>query len=45
MRNVIPFIIVAGLIASGLVGWAYAYWHDRKEREKDALYDEAGNDR
>lgn len=35
MIKFVPYFIVIGLLAAVLVGWAVAYWHDRRAKEKD----------
>jgi hypothetical protein len=38
-RYAVP-LIIAAVFASLLFGWALAYWHDRKSREQERLYEE-----
>jgi hypothetical protein len=33
-RFVVP-LIIAGVFASLLFGWALAYWHDRRSQERE----------
>lgn len=34
VRVVVPMII-AGVFAALLIGWAVAYWYDRRQRERE----------
>ena len=35
MRNLLPVVLIIGLGASLLIGWAIAYAYDRRQRERD----------
>jgi Mg2+/citrate symporter len=42
-RYAVP-LLIAGVFASLLLGWAIAYWHDRRSKEREREEDEAMRD-
>lgn len=35
VRNALIWVLVIGLFASLLIGWAVAYWYDRRRKEEE----------
>lgn len=43
MRNLIP-LLIAGVFASLLIGWAVAFWYDRRLEERYREREDADGD-
>lgn len=40
----VPVLIIIGLLAAVLIGWAYAYWRARRDDEREDKQNERESD-